>query len=256
MTLADARSATFPGGSRARVRAAAYLVTGLLATGGLVGCSDDGEDEPESFSDGTAVEIRDAVVDDMEKLTSVRMAGTATVEGQPVTLDVQMDTDGNCVGSIVLRGGRAELINTPAESYLRGNGAFWRNTSQTPAQGEAFVRKVGTKWVRTGTDAGGFGSFCDLDQLLSSIGAESSNVDKGDFASVGGVGALSLSKPGSAGGTDTVWVAAEGPHYILKLETIGGEEPGSFLLTDHDQPVDVHVPDRSQVVDLDTQQAD
>jgi len=256
MTLADARSATSPGGSPGRVRVAAYVVVGLLAGAGLVGCSDDGDDAPESFSDGTAVEIRDAVVDDMGKLTSVRMAGTATVEGQPVTLDVQMDTDGNCVGSIVLRGGRAELINTPTESYLRGNGAFWRNTSQTPAQGEAFVRKVRSKWVRTGKAAGGFSSFCDLDQLVASIGAESSNVDKGDFGKVGEVGAVSLSKPGSVGGTDTVWVAAEAPHYILKLETVGGEEPGSFTLTDHDQPVDVHIPDRTEVVDIDTLQAD
>ena len=91
----------------------------------------------------------------MEKLTSVRMAGTAQVEGQPVSIDVHMDTEGNCVGSIVLKGCRAQLINTPTESYLRGNAPFWRNTSQTPAQGEAFVQKVGSKWVRMGADAGG-----------------------------------------------------------------------------------------------------
>jgi hypothetical protein len=248
MALRDTRSATPSGASRVAVC--------VLVLAGLAACSDDGDDSPESFSDGTAAEIRDAVVADMEELTSVRMAGTATVEGQPVTLDVQMDTDGNCVGSIVLKGGRAQLINTPTESYLRGTGQFWRNTSQTPAQGAAFVRKVGSKWVRMGEGAGGFSSFCDLDQIVSSISEESITVDKGEFGEVDGVGAVSLTKPGSVGGTDTVWVAAEGRHYILKLETVGGDEPGSFTLTDHDQPVDVHLPDASEVIDLDNLNTD
>jgi hypothetical protein len=221
-----------------------------LAVAGLSGCSDDGADEPGSFEDGTAAEIRDAVVADMEKLASVRMAGTAQVEGQPVTLDVQMDTEGNCVGSIVLKGGRAQLINTPTESYLRGNGPFWRHTSQTPAQGEAFVRKVGSKWVRMGAGAGGFTSFCDLDQIVSGIGEEATGVEKGDFGQVAGRGAVSLTRPGSVGGTDTVWVAADGRHYILKLETVGGDEPGSFTLTEHDEPVDLQIPEQAEVVDL------
>ena len=245
MALRTAQSATHAGG-----RAVVVLAVTLLAASGLSGCSDGSADDPESFSDGTALEIRDAVVSDMEKLSSVRMAGTATIEGQPVTLDVQMDTDGNCVGSIVLKGGRAELINTPTESYLRGNGPFWRHTSQTPAQGEAMLREVGSKWVRMGAGAGDFSSFCDLDQFVSGIGAESEAVDKGDFGQVDGRGAVSLTKPGSVGGTDTVWVAADGPHYILKIETVGGDEPGSFTLTEHDQPVDVHIPEKSEVVDL------
>ena len=236
---------------------AVSLVAVLAVVGAaLAGCSDEGNDSPESFSDGTAAEIRDSVVADMEKLASVRLAGTATVEGQPVTLDVQMDTEGNCVGSIVLKGGRAQLINTPTESFLRGNGPFWRNSSQTPAQGEAFVRKVGSKWVRMAAGAGGFSSFCDLDQIVSSVSEESTAVDKGDFGEVGGVGAVSLTKPGSVGGTDTVWVAADGRHYILKLETVGGDEPGTFLLTDHDEAVDVHLPDPSEVVDLDSVSTD
>lgn len=243
MALPHTQSVAPTGGS--------LLVICVLVLAGLTGCSDEGGDSPESFSDGTAAEIRDSVVEDMEQLSSVRMAGTATVEGQPVTLDVHMDTDGNCVGSIVLKGGRAQLINTPTESYLRGNGPFWRNTSQTPAQGEAFVRKVGSKWVRMGESAGGFSSFCDLDQIVSSISEESITVEKGDFGEVDGIGAVSLTKPGSLGGTDTVWAAADGRHYILKLETVGGDEPGSFTLTDHDQPVDVHIPDTSEVVDLD-----
>lgn len=245
MALRAAHSATHAGRSAVRV-----LGVTLLAVAGFSGCSDGGADDSGSFSDGTAAEIRDAVVADMEKLSSVRMAGTAQVEGQPITLDVQMDTDGNCVGSIVLKGGRAQLINTPTESYLRGNGPFWRNTSQTPAQGEAFLKKVGSKWVRMGAEAGGFGSFCDLDQIVSGVEEESTGVQKGDFGEVEGQGAVSLTKPGSAGGTDTVWVAADGRHYILKLETVGGDEPGSFTLTGHDQPVDIQIPEQAEVVDL------
>lgn len=251
MALRTAQSATHAGRSAVRVLAFRVVSVTLLAVPGVSGCSDDGADKPGSFSDGTAAEIRDAVVADMGKLASVRMAGTAQVEGQPITLDVQMDTEGNCVGSIVLKGGRAQLINTPTESYLRGNGPFWRNTSQTPAQGEAFVRKVGSKWVRMGAGAGDFTTFCDLDQIVSGIGEESTGVEKGDFGQVAGRGAVSLTKPGSVGGTDTVWVAADGRHYILKLETVGGEEPGSFTLTEHDQPVDLRIPEQAEVVDLD-----
>jgi len=247
MALRAAQSATHAGGSAGGVLGVTLLA---LAVVGLSGCSDDSTDKPGSFSDGTAAEIRDAVVADMERLASVRMAGTAQVEGQPITLDVQMDTDGNCVGSIVLKGGRAQLINTPTESYLRGNGAFWRNTSQTPAQGAAFVRKVGSKWVRMGAGAGGFTSFCDLDRITSGISEQSTGIEKGNFGQVEGQGAVSLTKPGSVGGTDTVWVAAEGRHYILKLETVGGEEPGSLTLSGHDQPVALQIPDGSEVVDL------
>lgn len=245
MALRAAHSATHADRSAVRV-----LGVTLLAMAGLSGCSEHGPDRSGSFSDGTAAEIRDAVVADMGKLSSVRMAGTAEVEGQPVTLDVHMDTEGNCVGSIALKGGRAQLINTPTESYLRGNEPFWRNTSQTPAQGEEFVRKVGSKWVRMEAGDGDFSSFCDLDQIVSGIGEESTGVEKGDFGEVAGQGAVSLTKPGSAGGTDTVWVAADGRHYILKLETMGGDEPGSFTLTEHDQPVDLAIPEQAEVVDL------
>ena len=250
MALRAAQSATHAGGSAVRVPGVTLVGVTLLAVAGLSGCSDDSADRSGSFEDGTAAEIRDAVVADMEKLSSVRMAGTAQVEGQPITLDVHMDTEGNCVGSIVLKGGRAQLINTPAESYLRGDRPFWRNTSQTPAQGEAFVRKIGSKWVRMGAGAGDFTSFCDLDQIVSGIGEGSTGVEKGNFGRVDGRGAVSLTKPGSVGGTDTVWVAADGRHYILKLETVGGDEPGSFTLSGHDQPVDLQIPDRSEVVDL------
>jgi hypothetical protein len=49
----------------------------------------------------------------------------------------------------------------------------------------------------------------------------------------------------------SAWVAADDPHYIVKLELgEGGDTSGEMNFSDFDEPVDVTTPEPSDVVDL------
>ncbi len=48
----------------------------------------------------------------------------------------------------------------------------------------------------------------------------------------------------------TAWVAADDPHYILKMQVSQGSEPGTITFCDFNKSVSVEAPPSDQVIDL------
>lgn len=245
------------------MRAAARLsaaVTALVLGAGAVGCGGGSPDEGPAPEETTAAdpdfvalsadEIRDRVLEDMTALESLTLSANFTNDGEELTFELSLDTDGTCAGTMAVGDGTAEILSVDGTSYLRGDEAFWEAT--TGGQGAIIASMVGDRWAAMPTGQGGFESVCDLDALLEGLdtaGDAGPELTKGEEQEIDGEPALELRAEDDRGAS-RLWVAtsADG-HYILRLEREGGDA-GMITLSDFDEPVDVEVPDEDQVVDL------
>lgn len=231
------------------------VVVALLGLTLGTGCSSD-EDEPErqeptsDFARQTTTEIVAAADAAMAQVQSVRVTGTVE-NADGLTFDARVDRDGNCMAEVELFGGHAQAVEAPSGSYVKGDDTFWANTALNEEEAEIMAEEAAGKWVRSPRKTGVLGTFCDLEQMLKLIGSgEPELAAVGDEAEVGGRTAVAITSEATAGATTTLWIAVDAPHHMLRLETVGGEEPGVFTVSDFDVPVEVELPRARDVIDL------
>ncbi|MEV4938074.1 hypothetical protein [Streptomyces zaomyceticus] len=215
---------------------------------------------PDPFTGLSADEIADRAVTATRSATSLRMSGRVVTDGQPLDIDFAVDDEDECTGLMKIKGGTAELRRIDRITYMKGDEAFWRvsmASQGTPeAQIDAAVELVEGRWLKIAPGQPGasdLGGVCDLKSLLSDLDkdeAERRGLTRGPDAEVDGTPVATLVKKRPGGETTTVSVSREGKPYILKMVKAGGEEPGTMVLSDYDEPVEVVVPPADETVDL------
>ena len=221
------------------------IVTGVLAAGTLAGCGND-------FADESVVDIQKAAVEDMKSLESVTLSGTLSQDGRETRVDLELNKEGECRGTLEQDGGTAELIGVQDASYLKGDETFWVNSTGSEESAQQVLQVLGDKWALIPPEQADFASLCDLEEVLGDIDDEDMAAEKGEESEVDGESAVAVVGEDDDGGEITAWVAVDDPHYLLKLEKEGGEESGSFTFSDFDEPVDIEAPAEEDVVDLRT----
>ena len=222
---------------------------GLVLVSAVAACGGGSSKAADDFAASSAEEIQTAAIADMKELDSMKMTGRIAQGTGELGLELSLNTDGECTGTISIGDGSADLINLDGNSYLKGDEAFWTATGGSEEQGKAVVALLGDKWAIVPSD-GGFGGVCDLDSLLS--GFEDTNakdVTVGDVSEVDGQQAVEVSST-KDGGTISALVATGAKHYILKIGQEGGSDVGSFTFSDFDADFDVEAPGADEVVDL------
>ena len=222
-----------------RTRLATYAI-GIATAVTLAGCGGS------SFADESAADIVKAASADMAELKSVTIAADITTDGQGITLDLALDTDGNCTGSVGVGEGTAEVLSVDGESWFKADEAFYRE--QTGEQADQLIDIVGDNWVADPN--GQFSSFCDLDELLKEIGDPENveDAEKDGTEDVDGDEAVKII--GSEEGTETTaFVATDEPHYILKVAVTGDDE-GEATFSGFDEDVDAEAPAEDEIVEL------
>jgi hypothetical protein len=231
-----------------RTRTLGTLLLGVATTAALTGCgsSDGGGD----FADQSAEKIESQVKADMKSASSLTMSGSVTDDDGETAIDLAVDTEGSCVGTLGRDGAEAQVLSVDGASYLKADEEFWG--SQGGAQASQLTALLGDKWAKLPSGDGEFAEFCDLDNFLEQFFEESDDDDpkmtKGDVTEVDGQDALELVST-EDDTTTTAWVAVDGKHYILKIER-EGDDSGSFTFTDFNEEVDAEVPAEDEVVDL------
>lgn len=231
---------------RLRTAATTALLTPVLALGSTA-CSDEGDE----FAGQSAEDIVAAAETDMREAESLSMNGTITTGGEELTLDVALNRDEECTGSVAIGGGSAEFVGQGDASYIKGDEAFWSAMTGGDAQAQAVLGLVGEKWAKLPA-AGGLGQVCDLDALLEGLGDDDEDdptPEKGDVEDIDGREAIAIASE-EDGETTTAWVATEAPHHILKVTVEGGDEPGEVTFSDFDEELDLTVPAEEDTVDL------
>ncbi|MFJ5708118.1 hypothetical protein [Streptomyces sp. NPDC093105] len=167
----------------------------------------------------------------------------------PMKGRVSLDRRGNCTATMSYgSAGTVELIrNDDGDVYLRRDEALLRTQERhrSPDALQALVDQVGGRWTRPpvdGPDAPVELALCDGVMLPAGLGnGWGDDSAKGETTTVDGRKALRLVRPGGEGET-TVHIAAEGPPYLLRVVTKGGETPGTTTYSHFDRPVEAKAP--------------
>ena len=236
----------------------AGLVGGVLMGGALTACGGGGEDGgPEgasAFTDQSGKEIADAALAATRGAESLRMDGTVTSSGEEVSIDLALDTAGDCAGTLSIgRQGEAEILSVGGAMFMKADNTFWESVAGGKEQAKAMISLIGDKWLKVPAEQDQFASFCDLDQLLADLepAAGESAPDKGEVGAVDGAEAIELTTE-NRGETTSVWVATAEPHYVLQLQQTGGKEPGSVTLSEYNEDLALTEPKADEVLDLST----
>jgi len=208
---------------------------------------DSGQKARDAFTALSVAEIEAQAIADMESLTSLHLEGAVSVSEGDIGLNMDVTKSGDCSGTLTIGGGTAQILSVDSAAYLKGDEKFWKATAGTNA--EAVIALVGDKWVKSGTNDQ-LTELCDLDRVLDSLDEDKGTEDaKGDIAEVNGLQAIEITTK-QDGGTTHAWVALDGKHYVLKVESEGGSEPGTLTFSDFNKELDLTAPADEEVVDF------
>jgi hypothetical protein len=201
------------------------------------------------FAEESPEEIGKAAEKDMKALKSVRMTGELVNDGEPVSVDMALTTDGDCEGTLGIQGGETQIRSLGGETWMKPDAAFWE--ASAGEQAEMVQGVVGDNWVVLGADQD-FAELCDLDELLDQLGddEDEGKAETDGTEDVDGTEAVKVTGETDEGDPVTVWVKVDEPHHILKMEVDQGDEPGTITFSEFDEELEVEAPGDDEVIDL------
>ncbi|MYS91589.1 MULTISPECIES: hypothetical protein [Streptomyces] len=226
-----------------RVTCTATLVVVGLAGGVTTQDSNGIEDLP-------ANEIMEKAADATKSADSLRLKGTTTSGPDEVLVDLALNEDGDCKGTIGPRENvTAEIIKVGDAAYLKGDETFWKEMES----GSDEVDLLADQWLKVSAQSEGFedlAELCDADRLLQDIPDHPDpGLTKGKIHDVNDQPAIPVVRKDD-GVTSTVDVATEGEPYILRLSRTGGDEPADLVMSDYNKPVNAEAPPAEDVLDI------
>ncbi len=224
------------------------MVVGVGMTVALTAC---GTDDSEKFADGSADDIVKTAKADMAELDAVKVAGTIASDGKEVSLDLQVDSDDDCTGSLGVGSGTTELLGVGGTIWIRPDEAFWRASAGDAA--DKVIAAVGDKWVVLPATDDSFKQFCDvnalLDQMLKENDSDHGKYTKQGTDSVDGDDVVKVDNTDDQGSA-TGYVLTDDPHYLVKIVKTDGEDTGEMAFSEFNETFEVEAPADADVVDL------
>ena len=241
----------------------------VAATAALVattaGCSvyEDFTTSDFAQKDGDAIVV--AASEAMLDVTSLRVTGQVRDGGEHYFVDLSMDRDDRCTGTIRVGGSHLDIRRIGDRAWLKGEaGAFNRlGGGAVPRQ---VLDRLSGSWVqldgRTAT------RLCDFDALLATFEVvdfgQQGKAGKGrskrdavdgpvpasvvEETTIDGHKAVQLTaSPGGAHDENT-WVLSEAPHHVVKLESTATQDGGTLSFSEFDVDVEVEAPPRKDVI--------
>jgi hypothetical protein len=202
-------------------RTSVVLVLMLIAVGGGAcggGASSNGE------VNKAAAQILDDAKAAVREASSMRIVGQGVESGQPTSLEVTV-TQNRGGGSITARGATLQVVSGAGEVYVKADAASWLKLTGKPAAATLFA----DRWVKApATDAhfAGIADLVDLSKLVAELKPEG-QITKEPLEHLDGTTVIPLvDSTGS-----TVYVAASGPSYILKVVNTSKSSGGAATIT-------------------------
>ena len=222
-----------------------------LGAATLAGCGGDGGGG-DDFAEKSADDIVKAAKSEMGKLTSVKVSGSLTSDGQEISIDLQASSDGDCTGTLGFGEGTTEILGVGGETWMRPDEAFWRSFAGDSV--DQILAAVGDKWVVIPSEDESFNQFCDVDELLDQMleedDSDGSSYSKAGEDEVDGEDVVKIDNEDPEDGTSTGFVLVDAPHYLVQIEKAEGDEPGKVTFSEFDEDFDVEAPADDEVVDL------
>ncbi|MFD7164254.1 hypothetical protein [Streptomyces violascens] len=185
------------------------------------------------YADLTGGQIATNALKATRQATSLHLkANIADAKEGPSTMDLSMDHNGDCTGTMGQGKDTIRIIKTGKIAYLK-------------------TRDSGNKWVKADTtsrDGKELASACDLNNFLGSLKDDDTDTaaKKGATTTVGGRTAITLTE---TDGNEhyTIDVATTGKPYVLRLVVVGGDSPGTMEFSQFDEPIHAVAPPKSAI---------
>jgi len=235
-------------------KALACVAAALLLSPVLI-AADDGDDL-------TARQLADQAKDNLLHAKSVhlkltdRSTDTRTSTTQPTSMELALDQDGNCVGSMEMgaRGGSVEIVKQGDEVWMKPDADFWK--AQVPGgQGDAVAELFKNRYIHGSTSDAmlkGMADTCDLTSFQKEVAGDkngATTLTKGDETTVGGTKVIPL-KGTEDGKKEVLYVTSDSPHRLVKATQRGGGTDLTLTFTDYDEPVPTATPSTDESVDV------
>ncbi|NEA99851.1 hypothetical protein [Streptomyces sp. SID13726] len=185
-----------------------------------------------------------------------RGADTRTSKTQPTSMDLALDQDGNCAGSLRMGsgGGSVEIVKRGDEVWMKPDTAFWK--AQVPgAQGDAVAELFKNRYIHGSTNDAmlkGMADTCDLTSFQKDITDDSSDagrLTKGAETKVDGTDVIPL-KGTSEGKQAVLYVTSDAPHRLVRATQKGGGTDMTLSFSDYGKPVPSKTPSADDSVDV------
>jgi hypothetical protein len=230
-----------------RIRESWKVAAGALPLLVAAACGGGSSSGQSSFADESGDDIAKAAALDLRGLHAVRITGDLHTDGAHETLDLAVDSDGDCSGTVAVDDARAQILAVRGTVWLKPNVAFFE--LRAPGSGPRLERALGDRWLAAGPTT--LSGVCDLDNFLKTFRDTSyaTGASASGAAVVDGRAAVKIHSP--AGDADVIgWIATASPHYLLRLDVVGGADPSSMTFDHFNEPVGARVPKRGDVVAL------
>ncbi|MFF3510134.1 hypothetical protein [Streptomyces sp. NPDC002573] len=238
--------------TRATVTAATMGLLFSPVLGGASSAKTGGDQSPQQL----AAQAQGA----LRKATSVRLhyqdrsAAAANSITLPTAMDLALDRQGNCAGSLTLgtHGGMVQIIKRGAEVWLKPNAAFW--TSELPGErGATAAKTFKNHYIHGSTNDmvfSGVVNACNLQDLQSAATASPPATLKEGLATiVNGTRVVPLSFEAN-GLTSTLYVTTGKPHLLYRASQKGPGTDLTLTFTDYNKPVPAKIPPASASLDV------
>jgi hypothetical protein len=212
-----------------------------------------------AVDDPSARELADQARENLLDADSVRLkltdraASKADSRTRPAAMDLALDRDGNCAGTMKMarKGGTVEIVKRGEKVWMKPDADFWK--AQVPGgQGEAVAELFKNRWIHgTTRDAmlRGMAETCDLNNFQDDVGAGdrgASAVKRGEKTERAGTEVYPLT-----GRNITMYITADTPHRVVEITQRGGGTDMTVTLRDYDKPVPTRTPPPEESVDID-----
>ncbi|MFD0266535.1 hypothetical protein ACFVGY_08060 [Streptomyces sp. NPDC127106] len=238
-------------------RAAAVLTAGAASTllAGFAPPAGSATPAGNGIEDESARVIVDRARAELAGARSVHMVAQVQDTTGSTTLDLHLDVNGNCAGSVGLPkgGGSAQIVKRGQDIWVKPNTAFLKSQVPGPA-GEDAAALINDRWVHGNAENAllrGLTQVCDLTdfQRKYTAGPASENLTKGGRTTVDGKAAITVTGRDGAD-TTTYYVATEGEPYLLRVTGVEDGQRGRADFSDYDEPVPAKTPPPEESVDL------
>lgn len=195
---------------------------------------------------GEAAKFADTIVNDAiaaaSAATSVHIVGSVLNAGKPLKLDLNLVNGQGGTGMVTVNGLAFNIIRIGTKAYFKGGPAFWGHVGES-----GLGAQLNGRWIEASATTGDLATFTpltDLKELFTSVLGTHGPLEKAiNQLKINGEPALALVDSGS---NDTLFVAADGPPYPLKLAEKDGH---SVTFDEWNQPVSLVAP--ANAVELD-----
>ena len=199
-----------------------------------------------SKQDGNAISA--AATSAMRDVSSMRLTGQVVLRGNQVLVDLSMNLEGRCTGTLRMGGSHLAVRRVGRRAWIKGDEGFYTSVSTMRVPAAALTR-LSTSWIPA--DDTSILDLCDLAEFLKPFRV----VDLvGEGRRGGGADAAAdvlVAEEDTEDGRvvtltadtgETAWVQSEAPHYVVRVESADLRDGGALTLSEFGRDVRVEVP--------------